>query len=41
MKAWIGIAMMVTLTVCGTIAPSAQDRAVGQRRLVLRRSTTT
>ena len=25
MKAWIRIAMLVTLTVCGTIAPSAQE----------------
>jgi len=25
MKTWIGIAMLVTLTVCGTIAPSAQE----------------
>ena len=25
MKAWIGIAMLVTLTVCGTIASSAQE----------------
>jgi hypothetical protein len=25
MKAWIGIAMLVTLTVCGTIVPSAQE----------------
>jgi len=25
MKMWIRLAMLVTLTVCGTIAPSAQE----------------
>jgi hypothetical protein len=34
MKAWIRIAMLVSLTVCGTIAPSAQEPkpAVDQSR---------
>ena len=44
MKAWIRIAMLVTLTECGTIALSAQEPkpTVDQsKQRVLRRLTTT